>query len=203
MKIGYIRVSSAGQQDNSSLPAQTAALEAEGVAPEHIYTDVASGKNAERLQLQAMEKALHNGDQVIVAKLDRLGRNPDDLRRIVAAWAKKGVSFKALNVPGLDTATPSGTLILTMMGALAEYERTLILERTAMGREAARKAGKITHRKPNWTEKDVKKAVKMRAAGISVPEIARALRLSVRTVGRLFAAARAAGMDTVPQPHKK
>ena len=104
------------------------------------WTDHASGKNTNRPELDAALDFLREGDTLVVWKLDRLGRSLRDLIEIVTGLGERGVNFRSLT-EGFDTSTASGKMLFHVMGALAEFERAVIQERTRAGLEAARKRG--------------------------------------------------------------
>ena len=134
-EIGYARVSTHEQ----NLDLQRDELAHAGVAV--IYEDHASGKSADRPELQHCLKALREGDTLIVWRLDRLGRNLQDLIRIVTDLEAKGVTFKSLK-ESIDTRGPAGKLVFHLFAALAQFERELVRERTLAGLEAARSRGR-------------------------------------------------------------
>lgn len=145
-KIGYARVSTADQ----NLDLQNDALMKAGCA--HIYADVKSGKNADRVELEHCLKALRAGDTLVVWRLDRLGRSLADLVRILGDLESKGVAFASLT-EAIDTTTAAGKLMMHMVGAFAEFERNLIRERTNEGLKAARARGRVGGRKEKLDEK--------------------------------------------------
>lgn len=134
-EIGYARVSTHEQ----NLDLQRDELDRAGV--ETIYEDQASGKSAERPELQHCLKALRAGDTLTVWRLDRLGRNLQDLIRIVTELEGKGVTFKSLK-ESIDTRGPAGKLVFHLFAALAQFERELLGERTMAGLDAARARGR-------------------------------------------------------------
>jgi DNA invertase Pin-like site-specific DNA recombinase len=146
MRYGYARVSTTDQNPTLQLDA----LKVAGCGK--IFTDHGvSGTLTKRPQLDRCLKALGEGDTLVVWKLDRLGRSLTHLIATVDALRARGVGFASLS-EAMDTTTPQGKLLFHMMGALAEFERTLIVERTAAGRAAAMKRGvhfgpkrKLTH----------------------------------------------------------
>jgi DNA invertase Pin-like site-specific DNA recombinase len=133
--IGYARVSTDGQ----SLQSQTEALHQAGCG--RVYSEKQSGAYSDRPQLAKAIQALGDGDTLVVCKLDRLARSTRDLLNTLDAIGKIEASFKSLNDPWADTTTPHGRLMLTVLGGLAEFERHLILSRTAEGRTRAQAAG--------------------------------------------------------------
>jgi DNA invertase Pin-like site-specific DNA recombinase len=121
MIIGYARVSTDGQ----SLEAQQAALKAAGA--EKIFAEKISGAVTERKALAKAIAALREGDVLLVTRLDRLARSTRDLLNVLAAIVDKAAGFRSLADPMIDTTSPHGRLILAVLGALAEFERSMIL----------------------------------------------------------------------------
>ena len=142
MLIGYMRVSKADGSQVVDL--QRDALIAAGVAPSHLYEDLASGRRDDRPGLTACLKALREGDTLVVWKLDRLGRDLRHLVNTVHDLTTRGVGFKVLTGQGaqIDTTTAQGKLVFGIFAALAEFERELISERTKAGLSAARARGR-------------------------------------------------------------
>jgi DNA invertase Pin-like site-specific DNA recombinase len=133
--LGYARVSTLDQD-----PAlQTDALDAAGCF--RVWTDKASGKLDKRPQLDAVLDQLRPGDTLVVWRLDRLGRSMKHLIAVVADLEERGIGFRSLT-ENIDTTTPAGKLIFHIFGALAEFERELIVERTQAGLAAARARGR-------------------------------------------------------------
>jgi DNA invertase Pin-like site-specific DNA recombinase len=143
--IGYARVSTDGQ----SLQSQTQALQ--GVSCARIFAEKISGAYSDRPQLAKALAALSEGDTLVVVKLDRLARSTRDLLNTLDAIGKAGATFKSLNDPWCDTTTPHGRLLVTVLGGLAEFERHLILTRTAEGRTRAMANGQRFGRHPILT----------------------------------------------------
>lgn len=143
MKYGYIRVSTTAQAAHGySLAEQREAVIAAGVDPVHVIEDAGiSGKNLERPGIDTLKLALHPGDTVVVASLDRLGRSLADISTLIQSWSKAGINLVALR-DGIDTSTITGRTMAGMMAVIAETERQLILERTAKGRAKAATCGK-------------------------------------------------------------
>jgi DNA invertase Pin-like site-specific DNA recombinase len=156
MHIGYARVST--QDQNPEL--QTDALKSAGC--EQIFTDKLSGATRERPELESCIKTLRKGDTLIVWRLDRLGRSLKDLVEIISELENNGIAFKSLN-ESIDTSSAGGKLIFHIFGALSEFERNLIRERTLAGLEAAKARGRTGGRKPKMNAKDVAKANAMLA----------------------------------------
>ena len=126
--IGYARVSTAEQK----LEPQADALKAAGC--ETVFEDVISGAKAERTGLNEALAFLRKGDTLVVWKLDRLGRSMKHLVETVSELGDRGVGFRSLT-EGVDTTTTGGTLVFHLFGALAQFERDLIIERTQAGLE--------------------------------------------------------------------
>jgi DNA invertase Pin-like site-specific DNA recombinase len=136
MKVGYARVSTHDQH----LALQLDALRQAGCR--QVYEEVMSGARAERPVLRQALAHLREGDVLLIWKLDRLGRSLRHLIEVVTDLAQRGIGFKSLQ-ENLDTTTSSGTLVFHMFGALAEFERDLIRERTQAGLIAARARGRL------------------------------------------------------------
>jgi len=179
--IGYARVSTDGQ----SLQSQTEALHQAGAA--RVYSEKLSGAYADRPQLAKAIQALGNGDTLIICKLDRLARSTRDLLNTLDTIAKAGASFKSLADPWCDTTTPHGELMVTILGGLATFERHLILSRTAEGRTRALANGVQFGRKPSLTPYQRAEALRRRAAGETLVEIAKSFNVSHMTIARLMA----------------
>jgi DNA invertase Pin-like site-specific DNA recombinase len=141
MNIGYARVSTLDQ----TLALQQDALSAAGC--EKIFTDTASGSRTDRLGLGEAVQFARPGDTLIVWRLDRLGRSLSHLIQTVTELKERGVEFRSLQEQ-LDTSTSGGKLVFHFFGALAEFERDLIRERTVAGLAAARSRGRRGGRRP-------------------------------------------------------
>ncbi|MBK3778321.1 transposon DNA-invertase [Azospirillum brasilense] len=180
MELGYARVSTAGQV----LDAQLAALTEAGVDPSRIYTDQVSGAKAERPGLAELMRSLRPGDVVVVYRLDRLGRSLHDLLDLVRRIEAAGAGLRSLHEV-LDTTTPTGRLLFHLFGAIAEFERGLIRERTMAGLAAARARGAKPGRKSALTAEKLK-LVRVLWADPTVPtdHIVKEFRVSRRTLYR-------------------
>ena len=179
MKIGYARVSTFDQ----NLDLQRDALEKAGC--EKIFTDTASGAKDDRVGLSAAMEFARAGDSIVVWKLDRLGRSLKHLIETVNQLNARGVGFASLQ-ESVDTATPGGKLVFHIFGALAEFERELIRERTTAGLAAARIRGRQGGRPSKLTAKQVKLAKQLFAdRSLSIKEICQTLSVSRTTLYRL------------------
>ena len=183
MLIGYARVS---KSDNSQvLDLQIDALTNAGVKEENIYSDKISGSKDERPGLENCLKALREDDILVVYKLDRLGRNLKHLIQTVEDLTKRKIGFKVLSGQGvnIDTTTPAGKMIFSIFGALAEFERELIRERTIAGIQAARARGRKGGRKFNLTKAQVRLAeASMKNRDTSVTELCKELKITRATL---------------------
>jgi len=174
--VAYVRVSSVEQNEAR----QTEAL----AGADRLFTDKMSGKSADRPALTEMLAYVREGDTVRVASLDRLARNLDDLRRLVETLTTKGVRVEfikeGLTFTGEDSAMSK--LLLSVMGAFAEFERSLIRERQAEGIAVAKANGVYRGRKPSLKPEQVEQARESVAAGVPKAEIARRLGVSRQTL---------------------
>jgi DNA invertase Pin-like site-specific DNA recombinase len=154
--VGYARVSTNDQK----LDLQNDALAKAGC--DRKFHDVITGSKAERPGLKDLLHFVRAGDSVVVWKLDRLGRSLQDLISIVNDLEKRGIGFKSLQ-ESIDTTTPGGRLVFHIFGALAEFERGIIRERTNAGIAAARARGRLGGRKQKLTGKKLEMAMSMMA----------------------------------------
>ena len=177
--IGYARVSTSGQ----TLDAQLEQLG--GAGCDQVFKETVSGARSDRPELKKALDSLSDGDVLIVTRLDRLARSTRDLLDIVHTIETKGAKLKALTDSWADTTSPTGKLILTVLGGLAEFERSLIAERTTEGRERAKRAGKRMGRPPKLSTYQRDVALKMRSEGQDNAEIARVLGVSRSTISRI------------------
>jgi DNA invertase Pin-like site-specific DNA recombinase len=177
MKIGYARVSSSGQ----SLDVQLEALTAAGC--EKIYREKESGRSTtKRGELERAIDELRAGDELIVTRLDRLARSVPDLYGILQRVAGRSASFLCLQQPGANTDTPTGKLLLGILGLVAEFENDLRRERQLEGIARAREAGKYRGKQPTI---DPDKALAAYREHGSYGKAAKALRCSKASVGRI------------------
>lgn len=178
--IGYARVSTSGQ----TLDAQLDQLRAQGCDP--IFQEAMSGARSDRPELKKALAALGAGDTLVVTRLDRLARSTFDLLETVRTVEASGARLKSLAEAWADTTTPAGRLMLTILGGLAEFERSLIAERTGEGRERARREGRRLGRPPKLTSHQKALIAQWRAEGQDNAQIARALGVSRSTVSRVL-----------------
>jgi DNA invertase Pin-like site-specific DNA recombinase len=177
--IGYARVSTQDQ----NLSGQLDALKAAGATK--IYREKVSGVRADRPELAKLMSSLQSGDVVIVTKLDRLGRSTRELLDLIDRISKAGASFRSLGDPLWDTGSAQGRLLSTLLAAIAEFERELIRERTGDGRKRAMANGVRFGRKPKLTTHQKQQAIKRRANGETLSEIAKDYAVSVSMISRL------------------
>src|SRR6185437_8391940 len=164
--IGYARVSTMAQD----YAGQIEALNSAGATK--VYREKISGIRADRPQLAKLMASLKAGDIVIVSKLDRLGRSTRELLELIDRIGKRGALFRSLGDPLFDTAGAQGRLLVTMLAAIAEFERELIRERTGEGRKRAMAEGTKFGRKRKLSDYQRTEAMKRRAAGETLGAIA-------------------------------
>jgi DNA invertase Pin-like site-specific DNA recombinase len=179
MIIGYARVSTDGQE----LEGQHQALKAAGA--ERIFSEKISGAKSHRKALAKAIAALGQGDILLVTRLDRLARSTRDLLNVMATISEKGAGFRSIADPLIDTTSPHGKLILAVLGALAEFERSMILARTSEGRTRAQARGVRFGRKPKLTPHQIAEALARRANGEALTDIGRSFNVSHSTISRL------------------
>jgi DNA invertase Pin-like site-specific DNA recombinase len=178
MLIGYARVSTADQ----TLNLQQDALEKAGCTK--IFTDTASGAKSERKGLEAALSYVREGDTLCVWKLDRLGRSLRHLIDAITYFDKRGIGFRSFT-ENIDTTTPGGKLIFHIFGALAEFERDLIRERTQAGLQAARARGRKGGRPKALSAKKAQMAQALYAdKSNSIDEICKTLNIGRTTLYR-------------------
>ena len=168
--VGYARVSTIDQ--DSAL--QLDALAAAGCAK--VFDDCASGARVDRAGLRSALEYVCDGDVLIVWKLDRLGRSLPHLIETVTSLATRGVGFRSIT-EAIDTTTPGGRLVFHLFGALGEFERDLIRERTRAGLAAAVVRGRKGGRKPVVTSEKLARARTIIAKGLTVREAATRLKV--------------------------
>ena len=177
--VGYARVSSTGQD---------LTLQLEKLAGcDKVFKEKRSGIDAGRPALKACMEYLREGDSLIVTKLDRLARSTPDLYRIVSELAEKGVSFKVIDDPSIDTTSRTGKLIMGILALIAEFENDIRRERQQDGINKAKAQGVRFGPKPILTAEVVQKVKELRAEGLTVPEIMRRTKLSKASIYRALA----------------
>lgn len=175
--VGYARVSTEDQDPQM----QTDALEEAGCA--RVFVETASGVRDDREELAAALDYLRSGDVLVVWRLDRLGRSLRHLIEVVTDLENRGVGFRSLT-EGIDTTTAGGRLVFHIFGALSEFERELVSERTRAGLRAARARGAQIGRPAAMDATDVQAAQAMRTSGMTMQEIADRLGVGRSTLYR-------------------
>ena len=174
-RIGYVRVSSFDQNPERQL---------EQVEVGKVFTDKASGKDTQRPELDALLSFVREGDTVVVHSMDRLARNLDDLRRLVQKLTKRGVRIEfvkeCLTFTGEDS--PMANLMLSVMGAFAEFERALIRERQREGIALAKQRGAYRGRKKALSPEQVAELQQRVAAGEQKAKLSREFGISRETL---------------------
>lgn len=181
-RVGYRRVSSVDQKADRQL---------DGIQVDKIFTDKASGKDVDRPALQKALDYVREGDTLVVHSMDRLARNLDDLRRIVRDLTGRGVRVEFVKEAQTFTGedNPMSHLMLSLLGAVAEFERALIRERQREGIAIAKAAGKYRGGQPKLTDAQAAELAGRKRAGESVAALAREYGVSRQTVYRYVAEA--------------
>ncbi|WP_458367254.1 recombinase family protein [Burkholderia pseudomallei] len=185
--FAYCRVSTAEQTtDNQVVEIRAAGF---NIDPRRVVAECVSGSIAakQRAGFTKLLDRLEDGDVLIVTKLDRLGRNAMDVRATVEELAAVGVRVHCLALGGADLTSAAGKMTMSVLSAVAEFERDLLLERTAAGLARARAAGKVLGRPKALSDKQAALALARLAQGQSVAAIARELSTSRQTIMRLRA----------------
>jgi DNA invertase Pin-like site-specific DNA recombinase len=174
-KIGYVRVSTFEQNHERQLV---------NINLDRCFIDKASGKDVHRPQLQELLNYIRDGDTVIVHSMDRLARNLDDLRRIVQKLTKQKISVQFIkeNLIFTSDTSPISTLLLSVMGAFAEFERALIKERQMEGITLAKKKGLYKGRKPSLSIEQIEELKKRVSDGVPKTRVARDFNISRETL---------------------
>jgi DNA invertase Pin-like site-specific DNA recombinase len=174
-RIGYVRVSSFDQNPERQL---------EQVTVDRLFTDKASGKDIQRPELERLLAFVREGDTVVVHSMDRLARNLDDLRRLVQGLTQRGVRIEfvkeSLTFTGEDS--PMANLMLSVMGAFAEFERALIRERQREGIALAKQRGAYRGRKKSLNSEKIEELKRRIAAGEQKAKLAREFGISRETL---------------------
>jgi DNA invertase Pin-like site-specific DNA recombinase len=174
-RLGYVRVSSVDQHPDRQL---------DGLALDRVFTDRASGKDTQRPQLAALLQFARAGDTVVVHSMDRLARNLDDLRRLTQDLTRRGVrlEFRTEGLTFTGDDAPMARLLLSVLGAFAEFERALVRERQREGIALAKGRGVYRGRKPRLTAAQIGVLQHRAAAGEPKAQLARELGISRETV---------------------
>lgn len=174
-QIGYIRVSSFEQHPERQL---------DGIVLDQSFIDTASGKDVDRPQLAALLTFVRRGDTVVVHSMDRLARNLDDLRRVVQELTARGIRIQFLKEQLTFTGddSPMARLMLSVMGAFAEFERALIHERQREGIALAKQRGAYRGRKKSLTSEQITEMQRRIGAGEQKAHVARAFGISRETL---------------------
>ena len=174
-RVGYVRVSSIDQNPDRQL---------EGIKLDKIFLDKASGRDSHREELEAMIDYVRSGDTVFVHSMDRLARNLDDLRNIVQTLTSSGVRIEfvkeSLTFVGDDS--PMAVLLLSVMGAFAEFERSLIKERQREGIALAKQKGLYRGRKPSLSRDQIEEMRRRVKSGEAKTAVARSMGVSRETL---------------------
>lgn len=184
MKIGYIRVST--QEQNTVR--QEVLMESLGV--DEVYIDRMSGKNTDRPELKKMLEFVRQGDTVVVESISRFARNTKDLLELIEQLTSKGVAFRSIK-EAIDSEVPSGKFMLTVFAAVAELERSYLLDRQKEGIAQAKLQGKYKGRRPRelsgfdqavakWRRGEVTASAAMKKLGISKSTFYRKIKQSCR-----------------------
>ncbi len=194
MRLGYARVSTQDQDTRVQLTALKAAK------CDRVFQEKASGGRWDRPQLQQLLEQLRPDDVFVVWKLDRLSRSLKDLLLVLEAIDQAGAHFQSLT-EAIDTTTSAGRMMMHMVGSFAEFERSLLRERTRVGLDEARKAGRIGGRRPKLTPEQQQEVVELVSTGKkSAADAARLFQVHPATVSRLLAQHRATQLDQAPKP---
>jgi DNA invertase Pin-like site-specific DNA recombinase len=183
--VGYARVSSAKQDTDL----QSKRLKAAGVTK--LFSEKRSGLDGSRPELTRCLDYVREGDTLLVTKLDRLARSTADLYKIVSALAEKGVAFKVLDDPTVDTSTRTGKLVMGILALIAEFETEIRRERQMEGIAKAKAEGRVGGR-PTKVTPDVRLTIEaLRSEGLSIREVAARVGLSKATIQKVIAEHRA------------
>ena len=178
--VGYARVSSTGQD----LGVQLEKLK----VCDKVFKEKRSGVDAGRPELKRCLEYLREGDTLLVTKIDRLARSTSDLYRIISTLTDKGVSFRVIDDPAIDTSSRTGKLVMGILALIAEFENDIRRERQMDGIKKARERGTRFGRKPLLIPETIQQVRKLRKAGNTVPEIMQQTCLSKASVYRALSA---------------
>jgi DNA invertase Pin-like site-specific DNA recombinase len=185
--VGYARVSTEEQE----LTVQLELLQA--IPCDKIFQEKASGAKVDRPHLTAMLDYVREGDTVVVCKLDRIARSTKHLLEIVEYLDSKSVAFRVLNI-NLDTGTPTGKLMLTMLGAIATFEREMMLERQREGIRIAKGQGAYKGRKPTALAKTAR-VLELLGQGRTKQSVADEVGIGIASVYRIASASKESGRE--------
>jgi DNA invertase Pin-like site-specific DNA recombinase len=193
-RIGYVRVSTVDQNELRQL---------EGRVLDRVFTDKASGRDTARPQLTELLRFVRDGDTAVVHSMDRLARNLDDLRSLVQSLTRRGVSVEFLKEQLTFTGedSPMANLMLSVMGAFAEFERSLIRERQREGIALAKQRGAYKGRKKNLTPERAAELVQRAGSGIPKVVLARDYGISRETVYQDLRHANGVSKKPLPPAH--
>lgn len=179
-RLGYGRVSTTDQCPEI----QGSALEAAGCG--QVFLEQISSRKAHRPQLEAVLEALKPGDTLVVVRLDRLARNLRELLELTAQLEERGIALQVLE-QGIDTSTPTGRLMLQLLGAIAQFERDLGAERLAESiRHRRLTGGDLGGRRPSWSRGQHAWGLQLREQGLSIRQVAEELNLSSSACERML-----------------
>jgi DNA invertase Pin-like site-specific DNA recombinase len=178
MNIGYARVST----EDQNLTLQLGALKE--AKCRRIFQEKKSGARADRPELRRMLDQLREGDVVVISRLDRLARSTRDLLELCEQIDAAGAGLRSLAEPWADTTSPVGKMILTVFGGIAEFERSLIRERTGAGRKAAMTRGVKFGRPPKLNTEQIALITRLAAEGKTAPQIAEMFGVHETTIYR-------------------
>ena len=187
--VGYARVSSIGQD----LGVQLEKLK----GCDKVFKEKRSGVDTGRPELRRCLEYLRDGDTLLVTKIDRLARSTSDLYRIISTLTEKGVSFRVIDDPAIDTSSRTGKLVMGILALIAEFENDIRRERQMDGIRKAHERGIRFGRKPLLIPETIQQVRKLRKAGKTVPEIMRQMDLSKASVYRALGADKAARWSAV------
>jgi DNA invertase Pin-like site-specific DNA recombinase len=177
MKVGYGRVST----DQQTAQSQQDALEQAGC--DRIFIETASGARSDRPILKEALEFMREDDTFVVVRLDRAARSLSHLISLLHDLDKRGISFHSIN-ENIDTSSASGRLVFNIFGAIAEFERDLIRERTRAGLDTARERGRVGGRPKVMTDDKRNAAIKLLSAGTAAKDVAAAIGVSLPTLYR-------------------
>ena len=192
MKLGYARASNREQD----LQTQCLALQAAGC--EQVLEEVGSGGRWDRPELNRLLDRLRPGDTLVVCKLDRLSRSLPDLLVLLGRVERAGAAFRSLD-ERVDTTTPAGRELMQLFGTFADFERSVLRQRTLAGLQAARAGGRVGGRPRALSVAKERQVLTMLASGGTAADAARAVGVSRSTVSRLEARIRRADLEAIGQ----